>query len=324
MSEESEWHRLVCGHEVRNPNAVHYCSYIDVVRVAAPPNLHSGDGRGHLDEYQFVRVHQVCELAFDEMRNELQRAIDATQASEYTGAARLVERLIAWLKVLHPTVRTLKTMRPEDFDAFRAFLAPASGLESHQFREVEILSGLRPDSPYATLRRESTTVTVRYREMLERASGNTRLWTAQMIALAREASLRSAFDAALARAGCSSVRELYRRRGSQDSLRALADTLYRYDREFLTHRQVHLDVVQEQFTGLAALEQAHKQGSLDAEPAVSAEAVRGTAEQGAHQPQETLAIPYLKGVIATARFFPELWALKQEREQDRARGPWNT
>ncbi len=325
MPEESEWSRLACGHEVRDPSAVHYCSYIDVLRITAARPPHRDGGRGHHDEYQFIRVHQVCELVFDEMRNELRRAIADVGIEKYTEATQFVDRLTAWLKVLNHTVRTLKTMRPQSFDAFRGFLAPASGLESHQFREVEILSGLRPDSPYAELRRGEGTVMVRYREMLERASGNTRLWTKCMSEVAQEPSLRSAFNDALVRAGCAPVLQLYARRKPHDPLRVLADALYRYDREFLSHRRVHIDVVEQQFTGLVALERARrKQEQPDDASVVSPETVKGTAEQGTHQPKEALAIPYLRGVIATARFFPELWDYKQAREHDRAQGPWST
>ena len=40
-------------------------------------------------------------------------------------------------------VDVLETMTPQDFGEFRAALAPASGFQSVQFRELEFLSGLK-------------------------------------------------------------------------------------------------------------------------------------------------------------------------------------
>jgi tryptophan 2,3-dioxygenase len=42
-------------------------------------------------------------------------------------------------------IRVLETMSPQDFLAFRHNLAPASGFQSVQFREIEFISGLKDE-----------------------------------------------------------------------------------------------------------------------------------------------------------------------------------
>jgi tryptophan 2,3-dioxygenase len=101
-------------------------------RVSVPP---------HHDEMLFIVVHQVHELWFKQMLHEL----DATKAHLAAGrplaVLKILKRVHAIQRVLTAQIDVLETMTPEEFNAFRTQLKPASGFQSTQFREVEFLSG---------------------------------------------------------------------------------------------------------------------------------------------------------------------------------------
>src|SRR5215831_20666086 len=96
------------------------------------------------DELLFITVHQVYELWFQQLLYELETVRDATMADETTWRARhLLRRVHAIERLLISQVDILETMTPQDFLEFRANLAPASGFQSVQFRELEFLSGVK-------------------------------------------------------------------------------------------------------------------------------------------------------------------------------------
>ncbi len=95
------------------------------------------------DELLFITIHQVYELWFKLLLAELTDARDRMLAGEaYLPRVRL-ERCLSIEKVLITQVDVIDTMTPQDFLVFRNKLAPASGFQSAQFREIEFLSGLR-------------------------------------------------------------------------------------------------------------------------------------------------------------------------------------
>ena len=95
------------------------------------------------DELLFITIHQVYELWFKLLLAELTDARNRMLAGEsYLPRVRL-ERCQAIERVLINQVDVIDTMTPQDFVAFRAKLAPASGFQSAQFREIEFLSGLK-------------------------------------------------------------------------------------------------------------------------------------------------------------------------------------
>lgn len=66
--------------------------------------------------------------------------------SGHAAAARhLLHRAHAIERVAIEQVAVLETMSPQDFLEFRVNLAPASGFQSVQFREIEFISGLKDD-----------------------------------------------------------------------------------------------------------------------------------------------------------------------------------
>ena len=58
-------------------------------------------------------------------------------------AQHLLARVHVIERVLVQQVDVLETMTPQDFLEFRQRLAPASGFQSVQFRELEFLSGAK-------------------------------------------------------------------------------------------------------------------------------------------------------------------------------------
>lgn len=95
------------------------------------------------DELLFITIHQVYELWFKLILVELTEARDRMMAGEtYLPRLRL-ERCLTIQRVLVTQLDVIDTMTPQDFLAFRTGLAPASGFQSVQFREIEFLSGLK-------------------------------------------------------------------------------------------------------------------------------------------------------------------------------------
>jgi tryptophan 2,3-dioxygenase len=95
------------------------------------------------DELLFITIHQVYELWFKQLLFELTDARDRMLVGEtYTPRVRL-ERCHVIERVLVQQVDVLETMTPQDFLVFRRRLAPASGFQSVQFRELEFLSGAK-------------------------------------------------------------------------------------------------------------------------------------------------------------------------------------
>jgi tryptophan 2,3-dioxygenase len=114
-----------------------YAGYLridDLVRLQHPitPEAH--------DELLFIIVHQSYELWFKLILHELRKARAELEAVRPQAAAPPLTRVVAtdWLLLEH--LKVLETMGPEGFLEFRDPLAPASGFQSRQFREIESLS----------------------------------------------------------------------------------------------------------------------------------------------------------------------------------------
>jgi len=89
----------------------------------------------------FIVVHQVYELWFKLILHELDAAASALDGSAPHAALAPVRRAVAIEQLLIDQLRVLETMSPDGFMRFRDPLAPASGFQSTQFREIEALSG---------------------------------------------------------------------------------------------------------------------------------------------------------------------------------------
>ena len=111
-----------------------YAAYLlidDLLRLQRPltPEAH--------DELLFIVVHQAYELWFKLILHELAAARDELAAGRPQAAAPRLRRVVAIERLLLDQLGVLETMSPEGFLEFRDPLAPASGFQSRQFREIE-------------------------------------------------------------------------------------------------------------------------------------------------------------------------------------------
>lgn len=99
------------------------------------------------DETMFIVVHQVYELWFKLILNELDRIQDIFSGATVKDAdlrpvsASLV-RIVDVMKLLVRQLDIIETMTPLDFLDFRHVFRSASGFQSMQFRELEVRLGL--------------------------------------------------------------------------------------------------------------------------------------------------------------------------------------
>lgn len=93
------------------------------------------------DEMLFIVIHQVYELWFKLILFELKSLISAIDNDRLIESFHILKRVSEIFKVLVQQLDILETMTPTDFNKFRSNLNPASGFQSLQFRELEIISG---------------------------------------------------------------------------------------------------------------------------------------------------------------------------------------
>lgn len=139
----------------------HYGRYLridELLSLQRPPGA-DGNAREllHHDELVFIAVHQVHELWFRLILHELAHARDilgrqgafagrpAVAEEDVPRAVDALDRTVTILQTLPDAFGVLETMAPTSFLAFRDALVPASGFQSVQFRELEILLGLRDE-----------------------------------------------------------------------------------------------------------------------------------------------------------------------------------
>ena len=96
---------------------------------------------GAHDEMLFIVVHQVYELWFKLILHELDAVAAALDGGHVHRAVAPLRRAVGVEHLLIEQLLVLETMSPDGFMRFRDPLAPASGFQSTQFREIEALSG---------------------------------------------------------------------------------------------------------------------------------------------------------------------------------------
>ena len=99
------------------------------------------------DEVLFITVHQVFELWFQLVLRELNSARDLfgrdlVQEQELSGAVASLRRISTILAVAADHFRVMETLPTREYLEFRKNLMPASGGQSAQMRQIEILFGL--------------------------------------------------------------------------------------------------------------------------------------------------------------------------------------
>src|SRR6056297_194056 len=97
------------------------------------------------DEMLFIIIHQSYELWFKQILHEFDKLRSDFEQGNTWAAAKTMRRVLTILKTMVSQIDILETMTPLEFSSFRGFLQQASGFQSVQFREMEIVCGLRSD-----------------------------------------------------------------------------------------------------------------------------------------------------------------------------------
>lgn len=97
------------------------------------------------DEMLFIIIHQSYELWFKQILHEFDKLRPDLQKGNTWAAAKTMRRILTILKTMVSQIDILETMTPLEFNSFRGFLQQASGFQSVQFREMEIVCGMRSD-----------------------------------------------------------------------------------------------------------------------------------------------------------------------------------
>ena len=189
------------------------------------------------DELLFITVHQVYELWFQQLLYELGTVRDAMMTGETWRARHLLRRVHAVERLLITQVDILETMTPQDFLEFRAILAPASGFQSVQYRELEFLSGSKDHAFLARFRAISAT----QRARLERRLAEPSLWDAYLQLLASR-GLPAGTDQQI----LESLRVVAGDRAAHDDLWQLAEGLLTHDELAGLWRGRHVVMVERQ------------------------------------------------------------------------------
>ena len=133
----------------RKPTA--YWDYIKIEELLSlQGGLATSDVELANDEVMFITVHQIDELWFKlilrelvSVRNLFAQAPVPEQA--LASAVRGIRRMELLLHHIAQHFQVMETMTTRDYLAFRDKLSPASGFQSGQLREIEILLGLPDD-----------------------------------------------------------------------------------------------------------------------------------------------------------------------------------
>jgi len=126
-------------------------TYWDYIKIEELTALQSGSAESEdelsNDEVLFITVHQVFELWFKLILRELRTARDLFRKEpvaeqELSGAVNSLNRVTTILRRCTDHFEVIETLTTRDFLAFRDKLFPASGFQSRQLRQIEIVMGL--------------------------------------------------------------------------------------------------------------------------------------------------------------------------------------
>jgi tryptophan 2,3-dioxygenase len=212
-----------------------YGSYLRLEQLLSAQVLESAPP-AH-DELLFITIHQVYELWFQQLLHELTAAREAMAAGRLFQARHLLSRVAVIERVLVEQIDVLETMTPQDFLAFRDRLAPASGFQSVQFRELEFLSGAKDPGFLQRFRG----LTDAERARLERRLAEPTVWDAYLGVLAAAGLPVHDDEAVLA-----SLRTVARDRDTYGEAWELAERLLEHDAAAARWRARHVTMVERQ------------------------------------------------------------------------------
>jgi tryptophan 2,3-dioxygenase len=185
------------------------------------------------DELLFIVIHQVYELWFKQVLFELDTIALHLKQSDVIKCLRRLERVSEIFRVLISQVDILETMTPVEFNRFRSHLNPASGFQSLQFRELELLCGSDPEeySKFLDLNPE---------------------WKNKLDSRLGKPTLRQAFFSYLRSEGVAqtddliraAILEVYLDTAPDSTLRSLCEGLIKLDEQVALWRFRHVQMVE--------------------------------------------------------------------------------
>lgn len=253
MPDQSTGERFVSfGEEgAKGRDQLTYGSYLRLPQLLDAQHRES-DPPAH-DELLFITIHQVYELWFQQLLHEVDAVRDTLLRTAAGGGEddrlrprsasggaswwglHLLNRVHVIERVLVQQIDVLETMTPQDFMEFRQRLAPASGFQSVQFRELEFVSGAK-DEAYVDRFRG---LTDQERERLRRRLAEPSLWDA-FVQLLEARGLDTSGDEALT----GSLRTVAHDRPTYGDLWALAEALILHDELAAAWRARHVVMVE--------------------------------------------------------------------------------
>jgi tryptophan 2,3-dioxygenase len=187
------------------------------------------------DELLFISIHQVYELWFKLLLHELGEIRRAMIDDEVWLARHLFRRVHVVERILVDQIQVLETMTPQDFMAFREKLAPASGFQSVQFRELEFLSAAKDASFVRRFKGLTEAETTRLHRRLDEPS----LWDAFLRVLESRGLPVDDDDRVTA-----SVRRVAHDRSTYADVWAVAEGLLQHDELAASWRARHVVMVE--------------------------------------------------------------------------------
>lgn len=188
----------------------------------------------HHDEMLFIIIHQVYELWFKQLLHEMSAVMRALDGDELLPIAKHFRRIHTIQRLIEQQIDVLETMTPQEFNAFRDNLNPASGFQSIQFRELEFLCGVRRTETLKYIQTNDA-----QRERLERRLREPSLYD-KVKALLR----RRGFSTATAEELLASYKSIYDDPNAQYDLYLLLEDLIEFDERFLLWRGRHVRMVE--------------------------------------------------------------------------------
>jgi tryptophan 2,3-dioxygenase len=273
-----------------------------------PPQAYASTPDVSPDELMFIVVHQVFELWFRAQLHDLDIVMDRLTAEppDLEASIQRLRRVVSVQTILVDQIQIPATMLPQDFLKFRSQarkvdgvtqlrgLSPASGTESYQFREIEIVAGLKTD--------------VAYQEFLDAGQQmHIRFLTPKQEERMKSPSLAELLDGLLTRSGVSDLLAIFSPADEDNphrDLAILADLLLAFDQGFQLWRFHHLTMVQSMI--------GRKSGTGFLGPEYLKETV-GMGMQG--EDDRLLRTPQIR-----PRFFESLWEVRtrmQAQQGDR-------
>jgi len=135
--------------------AANYWDYLSLDRLLSIQGGVEGDeSRLETDELHFIVVHQAFELWFKLILRELRvgrdhLSVPRVPEENIPYVVHHLRRVNEILKLMVDQFRVMETLTPQDFLAFRDKLSTASGFQSFQMREVEMVLGLEDSVRHA-------------------------------------------------------------------------------------------------------------------------------------------------------------------------------